>query len=316
MKQINTKISTLSFFALVFCLIFFACQKKKIFEYKEIEETVSIETKIPKDSILYIRVIDRDIRVKDYFEYLDTIVCAYDSLVPYSITEHLLIRANPRIIDSLAATDYYLNINNGVFIFDQKEQIILYQGDSLLIPNEEWANQIIKQQAETWIDINIPAFELSIYEGEKVLYNFPVRVGQEKKRYLKMAGREVDLKTKTGKGTIVRINKNPRYVNPVNNHRYYQTRRDDNQVTKLPRIPFLEPEIDGHRWGHLIHPTTNENTLGKAYSNGCIGTKEADAWYIYYYAPIGTAITIRYDLETVNTKGDTIHLSDIYGLEL
>jgi L,D-transpeptidase ErfK/SrfK len=49
--------------------------------------------------------------------------------------------------------------------------------------------------------------------------------------------------------------------------------------------------------------------LGKAYSNGCIGTSEADAWFVYYYAPLGTAIEIKYNL--INADGKT--LKDIYG---
>jgi len=80
----------------------------------------------------------------------------------------------------------------------------------------------------------------------------------------------------------------------------------------LPKIPFLHTIIDGHRWGQLIHPTTNQKTLGKAYSNGCIGTKEGDAWLIYYYAPVGTEINIRYDLVETNSEGDTSIYNDIY----
>ncbi len=84
-------------------------------------------------------------------------------------------------------------------------------------------------------------------------------------------------------------------------------------MTKLPQIPFLETELNGFRHGQLIHPTTNPETLGKAYSNGCIGTKEADAWVLYYYAPIDTKIHIRYDLNTLDENGNTIILNDIYG---
>ena len=127
-----------------------------------------------------------------------------------------------------------------------------------------------------------------------------------------MSGRTQDLKTKTGEGQIVNHVRNPRYINPVNNHEYLVTRRDDNKVTKLPQIPFIETEINGLRYGQLIHPTTNPKTLGKAYSNGCIGTKEADAWVIYYYAPIATKIKIRYDLTTIDEDGETIVFKDIY----
>jgi L,D-transpeptidase ErfK/SrfK len=121
------------------------------------------------------------------------------------------------------------------------------------------------------------------------------------------------LRTSTGTGTIARINKNPKYINPVDNEVYEETTRDDGKVTKLPRIPWLDPKLDGRRIGQLIHPTTNPNSLGKAFSNGCIGLKEADAWRVYYYAPIGTKVVFRYDLQVVNPAGDTIRLRDIYG---
>ena len=106
---------------------------------------------------------------------------------------------------------------------------------------------------------------------------------------------------------------NPDYYNPSDGHQYYVTRRDDERITSLPQIPFIETEINGIRNGQLIHPTTNPKTLGKAYSNGCIGTKEADAWVIYYYAPIGTKINIRYDLKAKDSIGENITLKDIYG---
>jgi len=142
-----------------------------------------------------------------------------------------------------------------------------------------------------------------------------VRVGRNEKKYLKMAGRVVDLKTKTGKGRIVNHVVNPDYYNPVNGYQYFVTKRDDKKVTKLPQIPFIVTEINGVRNGQLIHPTTNPVTLGKSYSNGCIGTKEGDAWAIYYYAPIGTKIRIRYDLDVKDAKGEKLELKDIYNLK-
>ena len=129
-----------------------------------------------------------------------------------------------------------------------------------------------------------------------------------------MAGRILDLRTKTGKGKVVRHERFPDFYNPANGHQYYVTNRDDKKVTKLPQIPFIETEINGVRYGQLIHPTTNPKSLGKAYSNGCIGTNETDAWVIYYYAPINTKITIRYDLIIKDSiSGKNISLKDIYG---
>ena len=90
---------------------------------------------------------------------------------------------------------------------------------------------------------------------------------------------------------------------------------DDEHFTKMPIIPWLEPSINNIRYGAMIHPTTNPKTLGKAYSHGCVGLTEADAWKVYYNAPIGTKVIFRYDLQVLNEKGDTILLQDIYHLK-
>ncbi len=82
----------------------------------------------------------------------------------------------------------------------------------------------------------------------------------------------------------------------------------------MPLIPTLEPEINGACYGQLIHPTTNPNTLGKAYSHGCIGTREGDAWRIFFHTRIGTPIEIRYDLTGIDSNGDTLVFPDVYRL--
>jgi L,D-transpeptidase ErfK/SrfK len=141
-----------------------------------------------------------------------------------------------------------------------------------------------------------------------------VRVGKNEKKFLKMAGREVSLQTPIGKGEIVRINKAPWFINPVDNKRYYKTRRDDGQYTSLPLIPWLEPSINGQRPGSMIHPTTNKSTLGKAASNGCVGLAEGDMWVVYYHAPLGTMVEFKYELNVKSERGDTLKLEDIYKL--
>jgi L,D-transpeptidase ErfK/SrfK len=198
------------------------------------------------------------------------------------------------------------------FVYDQKKMIVLPKGSLIIIPDSTQAKKLFSSFQKTRLDVNIPEFKLRIYENSLALYEFPIRVGKNEKKYLEMSGRVQDLKTKTGVGFIVNHVRNPRYVNPVNNHQYYVTRRDDKKVTKLPQIPFIETEINGLRNGQLIHPTTNPITLKKAYSNGCIGTNEADAWVIYYYSPIGTKISIRYDLDIMESDGNYIVLDDIY----
>nr|WP_321230173.1 L,D-transpeptidase [uncultured Psychroserpens sp.] len=257
--------------------------------------------------------IKKNVAISNYFEYLDSIVFKYDSLTSYKLTEHLLVRANPWIIDTLQNTDYYRMMARDSFVYDQKKMIALAKGSLMVIPDSIQAKTLLSQFQKTTIDINIPEFKLRIYEDTIQLYEFPIRVGRNEKKYLKMSGRVQDLKTKTGEGYIVNYVRDARYANPVNNHEYFVTNRDDKKVTKLPRIPFIETEINGLRYGQLIHPTTNPVSLGKAYSNGCIGTREGDAWIIYYHASINTAVKIRYDLNVVNEEGDTIVLKDIYG---
>lgn len=266
----------------------------------------------PADQAPVFHFVNRDIPIRKYFAYMDSLVAVYDTLLPYPVSEHLIVRANPWLIDSLANTDYYLLMEKGVFEYDPQALIALHKGDSLLIPDSLMTAKLLKKMESTYLDLNIPEYKLRIYEGDQLLYAFLVRVGRNEKKYLAMAGKTVDLRTRPGTGFIWRINRNPVFINPSDNKPYYETRRDDGKRTKLPGIPWLEPELDGHRYGHLIHPTTNPETLGKAYSNGCIGTREADAWRIYYHAPVGTKVVFRYELTVVDESGDTLRLKNIY----
>ena len=254
----------------------------------------------------------KDITIENYFQFLDSIVKKYDSITTYKLNEHLLVRANSWIIDTLRNTDYYTMKARDSFIYNQKEMIAIPKGTSIVIPNSILAEKLRHSFQKTLIDINIPEFKLRIYEDSIKLFEFLIRVGSDEKKYLKMANRVLDLKTKTGTGKIVGHVRNPDYYNPVNGRQYFVTKRDDNKVTKMPQIPFTVTEINSVRNGQLIHPTTNPITLGKAYSNGCIGTKERDAWVIYYYSPIGTKINIRYDLNVTDENNKQVILNDIY----
>src|SRR5699024_591970 len=190
--------------------------------------------------------------------------------------------------------------------------IALKKGQVLLIPDSLQTQALRTLMSKTHLEMNIPEFKLQIIQDGEVLYNFPVRVGKNDKVYMAMAKREVDMRTMPGKGEIIRVNKNPAFINPQNNLRYYTTKRDDAKRTSLPAIPWLEPAIEGRRIGQLIHPTTNLETLGKAISNGCIGLRESDAWIVYYYAPVGTKVHFKYELEGQNDKGETVRFKNIY----
>lgn len=257
-------------------------------------------------------VVPKDVSVKSYFTFLQKIIAEYDTLVPYPLSEHVLVRANDWIIDTLQNTDYYRRKQMGDTLLVQTNAVVLHRGDTLFFPDSLAAMAILDQINNTVIDVNIPEFRLRIITYGKVMYSFPVRVGQNRVRYLAEAGRAVDLRTKTGNGAVIRINKYPVFTNPVDGRKFTHTKRDDGVTTLMPQIPWTEVELDGMRYGQMIHPTTNPETLERAYSNGCIGLGEADAWRFYYHAPLGVRVVFRYDLETINANGDTILLPDIY----
>lgn len=270
------------------------------------------DTLAPPPALQAFLVVPRDVTIRRYFQYMEEAVQAGDSLVPYRLDEYLLALANPRLIDSLAETDYYRRKARGELVINQMELVVLRQGDTLFLPDSAQAAALLFARQNTWIDVNIPEFRLRIVDGSDTLYSFPVRVGQNRRRFLAAAGHEVDLRTRTGRGKIIRVNRGPIFIEPVSGKRYTRKMRDDGITTQMPRIPWLEPELNGQRYGQLIHPMPNPRTLGKPTSNGCIGLNESDAWRLYYHAPLGTPVVVRYDLQVVGARGDTITLPDVY----
>ncbi|WP_405396190.1 L,D-transpeptidase [Maribacter sp. Asnod2-G09] len=299
-------------------VLFVSCQSKKQGDIGalQIDSTaVLLPTKEAIKKIENIKIL-KDIKIVGYFQFMDSVVEKYDTIVPYALSEHLLVRNNPWIIDTLANTDYYRMMARDSFVYDQKQMIVLPKDSELILPDSITACRILEDFSTTEIDVNIPEYKLRIFQDSVLLETFPVRVGQYRERYLKFGDRVTDLRTKTGEGTIVRHAKHPDFYNPVNGKRFYVTRRDDGKTTMMPQIPWIETEINNVRNGQMIHPTTNPKTLGRAYSNGCIGLGEGDAWRVYYYAPLGTKLKIRYDLETydegmvISVLRDVYHLTD------
>ena len=237
--------------------------------------------------------VENPIYMFHYFEAMDSLCSFIDSTFGVTINEYELVHANHFILDSLRSLDYYSAKEFGVYIFNQRACKVLHGGEQLEIPDSNQLVSIKLFLKQLRIDVNIPEYTLRIWCGDSLIHQCIVRVGRNERKFLALAGREVDLKTPIGKGRIVRIERDPLYINPVNGERYYRTLRDDGRYTTLPRIPFLEPEINGIRSGALMHPTTNKSSLGKAISNGCIGMSEADAWILYYHAPLGTPVEFR-----------------------
>lgn len=184
-----------------------------------LNETSSTDTLLdqpPFDTV----ILGFDVNIGCFFEYMDTLVKRYDSLVPYTISEHLIVWANPWIIDTLEGTDYYRMKEKGIFVYDQQALYVLKEGDTIFIPNGEKANRLLEEQKQIVIDLNIPEFTLRILSGNDTLYTFPIRVGQNKSRFLAMSNRQTDLRTAIGVGTIVRINKDPRYITPASKQQW------------------------------------------------------------------------------------------------
>jgi hypothetical protein len=258
-------------------------------------------------------IVPVDVPVRDYFAYIDSVVAQHKSTLPYELDEHLLVRANPWIIDTLANTDYYVQRARGVFVYDQKSMVVLRAGTKLYFPTPEQAADIRARQARTVIDVNVPEYRLRVREGDSTVFVCVVRVGRDERKFLKMANANVNLRTHPGTGTIVRHARYAEFIDPVTNKLYEETMRDDSLKTRMPQIPFIEPELNGTRYGQLIHPTTNQATCGTPSSNGCVSPGEADSWRVYYYAPLGTKCVYRYDLEVVGENGEKRVLEDIYG---
>lgn len=277
--------------------------------------TDRLENPVEKvDSILGWVIIERDIKVKNYFPFMDKLVEEIDTFENWHLNEYILVHSNPWILDSLRSFDYYDMQEKGVFVYDQAELIILHKGDSLAIPDSGYAYHIQNKLATTIIDVNLPEFILRIYQNNDTIFTCPVRVGRDAEKYIYVVGHVVNLKTPIGIGEIVRTDRMHKVINLDTGKEYPGTNRDDGKFTKMPIIPWIEPSINGVRYGAMIHPTTNPTTLGKAYSHGCVGTKEKDAWTIYYNAPIGTKVIFRYDLEAIDENGDTVYFKDIYHL--
>lgn len=248
-----------------------------------------------------------------FFPWMDEIVQEYNSSEDSSLTTRQIIFSNPWIINRFRETDYYFQAERGNFLYDQSKSIILFPGDRILIPNDSIRIVIDCLLSSVELDINIPEFTLRIVENDSIHRKIPVRVGRIGSVYLPYLEREIQTETVRGEGVIVSINRSPEFLRFSSGEKITHTRRDDGKVTLMPEIPALEPSISGRRLGQLIHATTNPNTLGKAYSHGCIGTSEADAWLLYFYTTVGTPITIRYDLVVEDYLG--IHkLDDIYAI--
>jgi L,D-transpeptidase ErfK/SrfK len=260
--------------------------------------------------------ITRKVLMKGYFNFIDSLISQHPKLNKDSLGEYILVHSNPWILDSLRSFDYYFQKSKKHFLYDLSQQAIFNKGDLIILPTQVMQDSITMKLRTIQIDVNIPEFKLRLLQGKDTIFSCTVRVGRNGEEYYETLKQEMNLRTPIGGGKVVAIHRLPVYYDVHTGDKYETTRRDDGRSTLMPNIPSLEPEISGKRFGTMIHPTTNLKTLGKAYSHGCIGVREADAWTIYYYSPKGTPVKFRYDLQLIRKKGDTIQLKDIYNLHI
>lgn len=65
--------------------------------------------------------VDRNVRIENYFKYLDSLVSSVDPQGKNTLNEHYMVHQNSWILDTLCATDYYVKKLKDSFIFDQKK---------------------------------------------------------------------------------------------------------------------------------------------------------------------------------------------------
>ena len=251
-------------------------------------------------------VVEKDVPVKLFFKTLESLAKRYTDSLHYHLNLYQLVNHNSWIIDSLSHTSYYWLKEKGIKEINQKDRIVIKKGTVLIIPSQKEAEILSSRLSANKILVNIPECKLRIFHEDLLIFDCPIRVGKNESKYLKSIDKYMDLRTRKGKGFVYNTQHNPVWINPVDGKRYFETKRDDGVVTKMPITPSITNWIDGYVSGQLIHATTNNETLGKAYSNGCIGTSEDDIWRIFFYCPPGTEVEILYDLTLGSNTGDLL----------
>ena len=115
----STKLA-FSFFLTLMLFVSMLCCHKKNADYSMTSlnkmNTANLVTTISSDSIK----VFKSITIGEYFHFLDSIVKKYNSVTSYHLSEHLLVRANPWIIDTLRNTYYYKMKARDSFIYNKK----------------------------------------------------------------------------------------------------------------------------------------------------------------------------------------------------
>ena len=146
----------------------------------------------------------------------------------------------------------------------------IYSGQRLTIPGSSVSNSTASQRSaggEKWIDVNLSTQTLTAYEGNTVVMQTPVSTGTS--RYPTVVGTfRIHLKLPSqrmvgGSGAD-----------------YYN----------LPNVP----DVMYFYRGYALHGTYWHNNFGTPMSHGCVNLPQAEADWLYEWAPEGTKVVTHY----------------------
>ena len=156
-------------------------------------------------------------------------------------------------------------------------------GTRLIVPSD-W-DLVEERFDQQLILVEIRKRTLKFFENGKLKLEFSVRVGKK------------DTPTPIGTGIIYIKRERPvfRYIKgPKKGEIIYYSQLEDGRVIKIPTkdMRALGIFICGIS-KCSIHSTTEENTIGRAVSSGCIGMRIKDMLLLYSYVKTGAKIIIK-----------------------
>ncbi len=161
--------------------------------------------------------------------------------------------------------------------------------DHFDLEGDTWGVPLVSDSLR--IVINVPARRLTLVEGRTFVKSYPVAVGRAW--------------TPTPRG----------------NFEILQKAKDPTWAPKgRPVVPPGPANPLGRRWmrispdGYGIHATNDPGSIGKVRSHGCIRMNPADASDLFDRVPLGTPVTIVYDLSGYDGEGQPEQYADVYSL--
>lgn len=179
---------------------------------------------------------------------------------------------------SVPCCDQLPEIGSGEF--DKTTQKAFFEGEEVSLPSEELAQGALSEEEkkvlaaatgeEKWIDIDLASQRLRAYEGNRLVYEFPISSGKWgrtptgefrvwiKLRYTLMHGGSRELRT------------------------YYY----------LPNVPYTQYFYKGYG----LHGTYWHNNFGHPMSHGCVNMRTSDAETLFYWTipPVDTNQNVAY----------------------